>query len=84
MFESLARLGDDPLFLGGFPMMEMEDEAAARWLSDPSKCTLLDLLARSFRFQKITFYDLLVQGGPSGRGIPFVQCWHHIKSSATV
>ena len=30
MFESLARLGDDPLFLGGFPMMEMEDEAAAR------------------------------------------------------
>ena len=30
MFESLARLGDESLFFGGFPMIEMEDDAAAR------------------------------------------------------
>ena len=53
MFESRARLGDESLFFGGFPMIEMEDDAAARWLSEPSKCTLFDLAARSFKLQKM-------------------------------
>ena len=58
MFESrVARLGlEELLFLvamGGLPMMEMEEPAAARWLSDdPSKWTLFDLLARTLGRQE--------------------------------
>ena len=58
VFESrVARLGlEELLFLvaiGGFPMMEMEEPAAARWLSDdPSKWTLFDLLARTLGRQE--------------------------------